>query len=87
MSKTAPNRVTLAITGMSCSACVRGITVALSHVPGVTKVDVDIGRAVVEGGADQDSLIVAVENAGYGARVAPDEEQGSMSHGRRGCCY
>lgn len=86
MSTTATARTVLAITGMSCSACVRGVTTALSRVPGVTKVDVEIGRAIVEGSADQASLIAAVERAGYCARVADDQTEGSMTNGRRGCC-
>lgn len=85
MPTTAPTRTTLAISGMSCSACVRGVTAALSRVPGVIKVDVEIGRAVVEGSADERSLIEAVERSGYGARLAGETEQ-EMSNGRRGCC-
>jgi hypothetical protein len=68
------------------SAYARGVTAASSRVPGVTRVDVEIGRAVVEGSADEASLVAAVQNAGYGARLAADEEQRSMSHGQRGCC-
>jgi copper chaperone CopZ len=86
MSTAAPTRATLAISGMSCSACVRGVTAALSRVPGVTKIDAEIGRAVVEGNTDEALLIAAVEDAGYGARLAADEKQGSMSDGRPGCC-
>lgn len=85
MSTTAPTRTALTISGMSCSACVRGVTAALSRVPGVTKVDVEIGRAVVEGSAEERLLITAVEKAGYGARLADETEQ-EMTNGRRGCC-
>lgn len=77
---------TLAITGMSCLACVRGVTAALSRVPGVIQADVVIGRAVIEGSADEAALIAAVEKAGYGARPAGNEAEEGMSHGRRGCC-
>ena len=73
MSTSAPTRKTLAITGMSCSACVRGVAAALSRVPGVAKADVEIGRAIVEGTAEEPTLVAAVENAGYGARLAVDE--------------
>ena len=72
MSTTAPTRMTLTITGMSCSACMRGVAAALSRVPGVAKVDVEIGRAVVEGNAEESALVAAVENAGYGVRLAGD---------------
>lgn len=74
MSATAPTPKTLAITGMSCSACMRGVTAALLRMPGVVKVDVEIGRAVVEGTADEASLIGAVERAGFGARLAGEME-------------
>lgn len=86
MSTETRSGTVLAITGMSCAACVRGVTAALSCVPGVTKVDVEIGRAVVEGSADEASLIAAVEKAGFGTGRAADETEGNMSHGRRGCC-
>ena len=58
------------ITGMSRSACVRGVTAALSRAAGLVNVDVEIGRAVVEGSADDAALIGAVHDAGYGARLA-----------------
>ncbi len=86
MATTAPTHTTLAIAGMSCAACVRSVTAVLSRVPGVTKVDVEIGRAVVTGGADAASLTAAVEKAGYEARPAGEETDKGMSHGRRGCC-
>jgi copper chaperone CopZ len=38
---------------MSCSVCVRGVTAALSRVPGVATFDAEIGRAVVEGNTDE----------------------------------
>ena len=62
----------LAISGMTCAACVRGVTGALSRVPGVTRVEVslDTGRAIAEGGADPAALVAAAERAGYGAQIA-----------------
>lgn len=62
----------LAVTGMTCPACVRVVTTALSRVSGATKVNVDHGaaRAFVEGTADPAALVAAVEKAGYGARLA-----------------
>jgi copper chaperone CopZ len=43
---------------MTCFACVHGVTGALSRVPGVTRVEVnlDTGRAIVHGGADPEAL-------------------------------
>jgi Au+-exporting ATPase len=86
MSTDTRSGTVLAITGMSCAACVHGVTAALSRVSGVTKVAVDLGtgRAVVEGSADAASLIAAVEKAGYDARLAGDETGKGMGHGRRG---
>ena len=65
------------VTGMSCQHCLRAVTQALEKVPGVTGVQVDLerGRARVEGEADVGALTQAVVYAGYGvealeARVA-----------------
>jgi copper chaperone len=66
---------TLSITGMSCDHCVRAVTEALESVAGVESVavDLDLGRASVEGQADIDALIAAVVAEGYGAAPAPLE--------------
>ena len=65
---------TLAIAGMSCGACVRHVTKALDGMTGVVHVDVDLrtNRASVEhlpSFVDQASLMAAVRDAGYAARV------------------
>lgn len=66
---------TLSITGMSCGHCVRAVTSALESVVGVESVAVDLerGRARVEGQADVDALIAAVVAEGYGAETASPE--------------
>ncbi len=63
---------TLAIEGMTCGGCVRAVTRALSAVPGVTGVDVDLeqARAMVRGTAPAAALAAAVERAGFGAQAA-----------------
>ncbi|UHD17347.1 CopZ family metallochaperone [Thiocapsa bogorovii] len=63
----------LSITGMSCAHCVRAVTSALESVAGVESVvvDLELGRARVEGQADADALIAAVVAEGYGAEPAP----------------
>lgn len=76
MSATQPvsqDKVEISIDGMTCSACVNSVTRVLSRVPGVTNVNVDLdaGRARVAGSASPDSLVAAVEKAGYGAKLAP----------------
>jgi len=66
-----PSVVKLSITGMTCSACAAAVERALSSVPGVRKaaVDLDQGRAVVEGIMDAQALVVAVERAGFQAEA------------------
>jgi Cu+-exporting ATPase len=61
--------VELSITGMGCGGCVSTVSEAISRVPGVTGVRVDLshGRATVEGTANADDLVRAVQEAGYGA--------------------
>jgi copper chaperone len=63
---------TLVISGMSCQHCVRAVSDALRGVAGVDGVEVDLeaGRARVDGQADIDALIGAVVAAGYGAEAA-----------------
>jgi copper chaperone len=54
---------------MSCGHCARAVTAALESVAGVHSVAVDLesGRAEVEGSADIELLIAAVAAEGYGA--------------------
>lgn len=62
----------LNITGMSCGHCVKAVEKALKAVPGVEGAQVDLaqGRATVQGAADPQTLIAAVQEEGYGAQVA-----------------
>jgi copper chaperone len=58
----------LKIEGMSCSHCVKAVTLALQHVPGVEVKRVDVGRAEVaidESVATRGQLAEAVEDAGF----------------------
>jgi copper chaperone len=67
--------ITLDIEGMSCGHCVAAVRKALSAVPGVkevTEVDLEHGRARIEGNVDPRLLIAAVAEEGYEAREAPD---------------
>ena len=59
------------VTGMSCAACSARVEKAVSAVPGVTACSVSLltNSMGVEGGADEKSVIAAVEAAGYGASV------------------
>jgi Cu+-exporting ATPase len=66
----------LPIVGMTCASCAGRVERALRKVPGVTEVSVNLAneRAHVEGtgGIDPDSLIAAVDKAGYSASLQPD---------------
>ena len=73
------------VTGMSCAACSARVEKAVSAVPGVTACSVSLltNSMGVEGTADTQSIIRAVEAAGYGASpkgaesrsAAPDAEE------------
>ena len=62
----------LNISGMTCSHCEKAVENALKSVSGSEKVKVDLagGKATVEGPADLQTLIQAVEREGYSATVA-----------------
>jgi copper chaperone len=56
------------VSGMTCPHCVLSVREALSEVPGVQGVDVDLGsgRVVVSGERlDDDAIRAAVAEAGY----------------------
>ncbi len=59
------------VTGMSCAACSARVEKAVSAVPGVSACSVSLltNSMGVEGTADEQSIIAAVEAAGYGASV------------------
>lgn len=62
----------LIIEGMTCAHYQASVKNALEGVPGVTSAAVDLsaGSARVEGDADVQALIRAVEEEGYSARPA-----------------
>ena len=67
------------VTGMSCSACSAHVEKAVSRVPGVDQVQVNLlqNSMVVEyedGATDAAAIIHAVEDAGYGASVKDTHE-------------
>ena len=65
--------IKLKIEGMNCQHCVNTVSDALAGVPGVTlvlSVDLDSASARIEGDADPQALISAVQGAGYQATVA-----------------
>jgi len=58
---------------MTCESGVRHVRQALESVPGVERalVELDAGRAVVEGTPDPQDLVAAVEEEGYAAELVP----------------
>jgi len=62
----------LKVTGMTCGHCEGAVTKALGAVPGVTRVlevSHERGEAVVEGAADPQALVAAIEEEGYQAET------------------
>ena len=63
--------IELKVTGMNCQHCVDAVTEALAGVTGVTRVaqiELDSGRALIEGNPSPGALVAAVEAAGYEAK-------------------
>ena len=63
----------LEVQGMSCGGCVKSVTAALTPLPGVTGVEVDLsaGHVTVTGDLTQggDPLVLALTSAGYPAKL------------------
>ncbi len=59
----------LSVEGMTCGHCEQTVEEALEDVGGVTDATADreTEQATVEGDADADTLVAAVEDAGYEA--------------------
>jgi Au+-exporting ATPase len=68
----ATNVQELSIDGMTCASCVARVERALRAVPGVTLANVNLvtETARIEGVADAASLLAAIKQAGYDARLA-----------------
>ncbi|MCQ4347465.1 cation transporter [Pseudomonas stutzeri] len=64
--------IELNVQDMSCGACVRHVTEALSPLAGVESVEVDLqaGRVRVGGQPDSAALLAALDDAGYPAQLA-----------------
>ncbi|KTG30708.1 heavy-metal-associated domain-containing protein [Haloferax profundi] len=60
---------TITVTGMTCEHCEGRVEEALAGVAGVTDATADreADSATIEGEADIDTLVAAVEEAGYDA--------------------
>ena len=77
------------VTGMSCAACSARVEKAVSHVSGVTSCSVSLltNSMGVEGTADPQAVIAAVQAAGYGASLkgAAQESPRHRPAGGRAC--
>ena len=56
---------TVKIEGMSCEKCVANIEKALADVSGITKMDVTVGQAIIEGEVSNEVLTEAIEDFGF----------------------
>ena len=67
----------LLISGMHCAACVRRVEKALGKVEGVNFASVNLAdqTAFVEGNANPQVMIQAVEKMGFGAEILESEEE------------
>jgi Cu+-exporting ATPase len=67
--------IKLPIEGMTCASCVSRVEKALKAVPGVATAEVNLATETatvsLAEGAPPQSLVAAVEKAGYSARLAP----------------
>jgi|GEM_PF-824367 len=83
--------VAIAIEGMSCAHCVGAVKDALAGVPGVRVLAVRVGAALVDAAAGVcgETLVSAIDDAGFKARVVDGSEPKS-NHcgcgGRMGSC-
>ncbi|WDZ52913.1 heavy metal translocating P-type ATPase [Acinetobacter vivianii] len=75
------NTVELSIEGMTCASCVSRVEKALNAVTGVKTANVNLAteRATINGTASIESLIAAIDKAGYDAKeiqaAAPDQTE------------
>ncbi|MGM3183870.1 copper-exporting P-type ATPase CopA [Dickeya oryzae] len=68
-----PN-VTLQLSGLNCQHCVASTRKALEAVPGVNAADITLQQAAVYGDADPQTLVAAVEQAGFHATLAAEAQ-------------
>lgn len=71
MADSAPKQEIL-VSGMTCGHCRAAVESAIREIPGVHTVHVDLeqGRATFEGHVDVQTVMSAVEEAGYEATPA-----------------
>ncbi|MDE8034132.1 copper-translocating P-type ATPase [Actinobacillus equuli subsp. equuli] len=72
----------LLIDGMHCAACVRRVEKILMKVEGVTFASVNLAdqTAFVQGEADPNAMVQAVEKIGFGAEILESEQERRAKH-------
>ena len=65
------------IEGASCASCVSKIEKALNNVSGVEQVEMNFAQRIVsvDGNVDSSTLIKAVQNIGYDAKLMSNESE------------
>jgi Cu+-exporting ATPase len=78
--QTAPAQQVLMIEGAGCASCVGKIESALKRVPGVQDASMNFAErtVTVSGEVSGETLVRAVEQAGYGARAAEQESSADL---------
>lgn len=83
----------LEVQGMRCGGCVKSVTAALSPLPGVNNVSVDLsaGHVTVIGELPQggDPLVLALTAAGYPAKLVAGAQSATTTPDAKksgGCC-
>ncbi|HEX2837376.1 MAG TPA: cation transporter [Phycisphaerales bacterium] len=80
---------TLLIDGMTCGHCVRTVSSTLNKVPSVVVRSVAVGSAEIEApdGLTVAAAVVALDEAGYPARVRDSKTLTAQQHmTRKSCC-
>jgi copper chaperone CopZ len=85
--------IDLAVSGMTCSACVKHVEKAINSIAGVQRVivNLDAGTAKVEGDFSKgiSPILAALEKSGYPAQVrtaAPGNTKSGSCKNSSSCC-
>ncbi len=82
-------KIRLSITGMSCAGCVNAVEKALQGVAGVSEASVNFAEhsADISASVDADTLIKAVQDAGYDAAEMVDERANEQKQAQEAAHY
>lgn len=78
--------IDLNVQGMTCGHCADAVTAAVKSVDAEANVQVDVGNGLVrvETRSPADTLVKAIQRAGYSAELADDTT--SIPSSSRSCC-